>query len=43
MPSAEVLYEFHAPWSGTDYEMCPIVDMTGALEIERKASAFRQG
>jgi hypothetical protein len=39
VPSAEVLYEFNAPWSGADYEMCPIVDMTKALEIERKASA----
>jgi hypothetical protein len=39
--SAEVLYEFNAPWSGADYELCPIIDMTRALEIEQKANAFR--
>jgi hypothetical protein len=41
--SAEVLYEFNAPWSGANYEMCPIVDVAKALEIQQKAIAYRKG
>ena len=43
--SAEVVFEATAPWAGTllDYEISPIVDIQKAVELQKKAIAFRKG
>jgi hypothetical protein len=43
--SAEAIFEATAPWSGTflDYDIAPIVDMEKAVELQKKAIAFRKG
>jgi Domain of unknown function (DUF3303) len=43
--SAEVIFEATAPWSGVylDYEIVPIVEVQKAVELQKKAIAFRKG
>jgi len=43
--SAEVVFEATAPWSDAylDYDVVPIVEIEKAVELLRKAIAFRNG
>jgi hypothetical protein len=43
--SAEAIFEATAPWSGVllDYDIAPIVDIEKAVELQKKAIAFRKG